>query len=268
MRDAIHRDAAQPERLEHAVAQVGRERQGRGGREQEHGERQHGDSPAPPARRGLAHRHEHARAEVGRVGQAVAEGAEVAFERHASTPSGAAQALERTRRARLDGAAGDSEHGRSLLLAEIEHEAAGEHAAIALRQRCERLAQAVVPGADRLLRGRLPGQLARRALGQALAAPAVAHAVARLVGDDREQPGAKLGALPEALERQPGADERLLRCFLGVGRRAGDEICGAESDRLMLLNEGFVRARVATPRAHGAVIRRLLPAVHSSVLHP
>ena len=72
---------------------------------------------------------------------------------------------------------------------------------------------------------------------------------------------------PEAPQREPGAHERLLRGLLGVGRRARDQICGAESDRLVLLDEGFVGARVATPRAHGAVIRRLVPAVHSPLLH-
>ena len=78
---------------------------------------------------------------------------------------------------------------------------------------------------------------------------------------------AKLGAPAETAQRQPSAHERLLRGLLGIRRRAGDQIRGSESDRLVLLDERFVGARVATPRAHGAIIRRLGPAVHALLLH-
>ena len=209
----------------------------------------------------------HARRERGRLREAVGEGAQVALERHAST-SRLARSRSSARavrdltvpRATPSTAAVSSSPRSSTKRQAITLRSRSGSAASASRRR---------PSLERrrVRRGRLPGQLVGGALRQAVATPAVAHAVARLVGDDREQPGAKLGAPAKPPQRQPGAHERLLGGLLGIGRGAGDEIGRAERDRLVLLDEGFVGARVATPRAHGAVIRRLGPAVHALLLH-
>src|SRR5829696_8513641 len=64
--------------------------------------------------------------------------------------------------------------------------------------------------------------------------------VARLVGDDRQQPGAERRTLAEAAARAVRLDEGVLHDLLGVGGRARDDVCGAEGDHLVLADELLV----------------------------
>ena len=77
----------------------------------------------------------------------------------------------------------------------------------------------------------------RRALG----GPAPA---ARLVGDDRQQPGAERASLVEPRQRPVGLHERLLDGILGVGRRAGQR-GHAQGDALVAADERGIGVTVA-----------------------
>src|SRR3954454_9950084 len=124
----------------------------------------------------------------------------------------APEAVEGSGGAGLDGAAADAEGGGGLGLAEVGEVAEPEDLAVAVVEGGEGGAQlGVTLAAERQrLRGRR-WRIARRrgagALAELPAAGRAAGAVAGLVGDDRQQPGAQRGAGPEAAERRVGLDE-------------------------------------------------------------
>ena len=101
-----------------------------------------------------------------------------------------AQPLERARGARLHGARLDAERGGGLGLGELEQVAAAEHEPVVVaqpRQRAEQRRARLAP------RARSPRPSRRRAAAatpqrQRAAPPGRAAPVARLVGDDRQQP--------------------------------------------------------------------------------
>ena len=78
-----------------------------------------------------------------------------------------------------------------------------------------------------------------------LAAAGGAAAVARLVGDDREQPGPKGRPRPEARQGAPGLHEALLRRLLGVGGRAARQAGDPKGDVLVCAHEGSIGDGVA-----------------------
>ena len=71
------------------------------------------------------------------------------------------------------------------------------------------------------------------------------HPVARLVGDDPQQPGPELGAGPEAVKRSKRLDKAFLSGILGVSRGTRDDVGGAESDLLVALHDLLVGGRIA-----------------------
>ena len=100
-------------------------------------------------------------------------------------------------------------------------------------------------------------------------APALgAAAVARLVRDDREQPGAKRRAAAEARQRAPGLRQPDLGGVLGVGGVAGDQVCGAEGDLLVVADERGESGGVATTCALDELVLCRWSAHHSVLLHP
>jgi hypothetical protein len=93
--------------------------------------------------------------------------------------------------------------------------------------------RALLPLEERRLRrrGRVAGAaLLGQAQLEARAAAGRAAAVARLVGDDLEQPRSQRRTLAEAPERAVRLDEGVLNRLLGVGGRSRDDIRGAEGD--------------------------------------
>src|SRR5262245_59172003 len=131
------------------------------------------------------------------------------------------ETADRPRQPRLHRAARQVEDLGGLGLAEIEEVAGGDDLAVVRAQlvECadERLAGLAVE--DRRL-GRW-GRITRPAIlegpqGQAGATARRAASVARLVGDDPQQPGPERGAAAEPVERAVGLDERLLDRILGV----------------------------------------------------
>src|SRR5687768_327226 len=162
-----------------------------------------------------------------------------------------AQPPEGTRGARLDRAAPEREHLRGLLLAEVEQVAAREHRAVVLAQALERGEKLGARlGGDcpplgrrsRVPRGKLMGGAERQALASSLGAAAVA----RLVRDDREQPGAEGRAAAEARQRPPRLRQPDLGGVLGLGGVTGDEKCSAEGDLLVVADERGESGGVAT----------------------
>src|SRR5262245_30929529 len=161
------------------------------------------------------------------------------------------QVVERTRRARLDGADANVEHRGGLLLRELEEVAAGDHEPLLLPQRVdggEQLLtllageQVTLGGRSRAPRGSFRGggthdQRRAPALG---AAP-----VPRLVGDDLKQPRPKGRTGAKPAERAVGLDEPFLGRLLGLGRAPDDQICGAKCDPLMCTYELLIGAFVA-----------------------
>ena len=103
---------------------------------------------------------------------------------------------------------------------------------------------------------------------QALAPAGGAAAIARLVGDDREQPGAKRRAAAEARQRAPGLRQPDLSGVLGIGGVAGDQVCGAEGDLLVVADERGESGGVATTCTLDELVLCRWSAHHSWVLHP
>jgi hypothetical protein len=97
-------------------------------------------------------------------------------------------------------------------------------------------------GRDRIPRAALLGG----AQHEPLAPPSGRAPVARLVGDDLQDPRAKGGARAEPPERGVGLQEGVLSRLLGVGGRPRDEPGRAEGDRLVLFHELSVGAEVAS----------------------
>ena len=97
-----------------------------------------------------------------------------------------------------------------------------------------------------------------RPQGQARAPAGGAAAVARLVGDDRQQPRPERRAGAEARQRAPRLHEALLRGLLGVGGRAARQAGDAKGDVLVCAHEGSIGDGVAPlgPRdQRGFVVR-------------
>src|SRR5262249_19099176 len=84
------------------------------------------------------------------------------------------------------------------------------------------------------------GLLGRRAQREARPAAGGAAPVARLVGDDAQQPRPEGRALAKAAERAPRLHETVLRRVLGVARVARDQVGGAEGDALVCVPELLV----------------------------
>ena len=103
-------------------------------------------------------------------------------------------------------------------------------------------------------------------LGQVQLEPRAARrrapAVARLVGDDREQPRAQRRVLAEAAERAVRLHEGVLHGLLGVGGRASDDVCGAEGDPLVLADELFVGVEIPALGARDELRFSAWPAHH------
>ena len=115
---------------------------------------------------------------------------------------------------------------------------------------------------------RPPRRLLRRRAQREVRAPAGrAAAVARLVGDDLQQPGPERRARAEAAERAPRLDEAVLRGLLGVGGVAGDHVGRAEGDALVCVHELLVGVRVAALRAADQVGFVEWSAHHRPLLH-
>ena len=83
------------------------------------------------------------------------------------------------------------------------------------------------------------------AQSEPLAASGRPQAVARLVGDDRQQPGPQRRALAEASQRAVCLDEGVLRSLLGVRRGAGDHPRGPERDLLVCPHDLLVGVALA-----------------------
>ena len=97
------------------------------------------------------------------------------------------------------------------------------------------------------------GGLARGARGEVGAASGRAAAVARLVGDDAQQPGAQRALGVEARQRGVGLHERLLGGVLGVGGVAGHDVGGAEGELLVGGDERLEGREVSALRAQDQV---------------
>src|SRR5262249_48025136 len=139
-----------------------------------------------------------------------------------------------------------------LVFTQLEQIAVGEHLARGLGQLVERAQQlgalravkdCVLGGGGRLPRARDGAQR------ETLAAPGAPPPVARLVRDDAQQPRAQRLVRPEAAERAPGLDERVLRRVFGVRRIAGDDVGHSKCNLLMWADEFLVGVRVAALRA-------------------
>ena len=79
--------------------------------------------------------------------------------------------------------------------------------------------------------------------------------------------GALLGAallalLPEAIEGAESLHEALLGCILGLCRRAGDHVCGAECDLLVSAHDLLIGGRLSALSA-----RKQLAIVRWAALH-
>src|SRR6266545_345450 len=93
-----------------------------------------------------------------------------------------------------------------------------------------------------------PGERSGRARLDGPAAAAGAPAVARLVGDDRQQPGPERRVRAEAVQRVPGLDQALLGGVLGVGGAAGDQAGCPVRELLVPAHEGLVGTHVSPSR--------------------
>ena len=107
----------------------------------------------------------------------------------------------------------------------------------------------------------------RRAEGEPLAATLRPPPVARLVGDDGEEPGPHGSARAEARQGPPRLDEAGLGGVLGVGGVAGDQVRGAEGDLLVLGDERSERVGVAAAGPFDELVLSRWSAHHSSSLH-
>ena len=91
--------------------------------------------------------------------------------------------------------------------------------------------------------------------------------VARLVRHDREQPGTKRRAAAEARQRPPGLRQPELGCILGVGGIAGDQVCGAESDLLVVAGKRGEGGGITVTCTLDELVLCRWSAHHSWVLH-
>ena len=164
-----------------------------------------------------------------------------------------AQPVERPRQPRLHGPPRAAQGGRRLLLGQVEEVAAGDRLAVVLGQSGHRRQQLVAPleveerrlrRRDRATRAALLGH----AQDESLAAARGAHAVARLVCDDREQPRPQRRALAKAAESAVRLDESVLGRLLGVGRGARDYPRSPEGDVLMPPHDLLIGVALATLR--------------------
>ena len=87
------------------------------------------------------------------------------------------------------------------------------------------------------------------AQGEVCAPPGRLPSVTRLIRDDPEEPRAEGRIGSEADEGVPCLDERLLRGVLRLRRRAGDQICRAEGNVLVVPYKCLVRARIPPLRS-------------------
>src|SRR5437764_693216 len=134
------------------------------------------------------------------------------------------QSLERARSTRLDRAAAHAERSGGLGLRQVEQVAAAEHQPRVVGKALERAEQApALVGREHFClggRGRAPRDVF--ALGpqrEGGAAPRRATAVARLVGDDAQEPRPERRAGAEATERAPRLEHAVLDGVLGLVAR-------------------------------------------------
>src|SRR6266511_1684022 len=160
---------------------------------------------------------------------------------------------ERSGGARLDGPAPAAEHLGRLRLGQVEEEPGGDHQAVPLRHAGHGRQQGAAALAGQRRRLGRRGRVSRGAgLGdphrQVVLAAAGAPAVARLVGDDRQQPGPERRVRAEAVQRVPGLDQALLGGVLGVGGAAGDQAGCPVRELLVPAHEGLVGTHVSPSR--------------------
>src|SRR5215207_26675 len=177
------------------------------------------------------------------------------------------QPVEPARDARLHRPARAVERRRRLLLRQVEQVAADDRLSGGVRQPLDRRQQPLAPlGVEERRLGRRDRVVRAALLGHAQHEPRSAaggpEAVARLIRDDREQPGPERSALAEAAERRVRLDERVLRGLLGVRLGARDHPRGPERDRLMHSHDLLVGIRLAALRAHYELRLLWWPVLH------
>jgi hypothetical protein len=99
-------------------------------------------------------------------------------------------------------------------------------------------------------------RLGRRPEGEPDTPPRGPAAVAGLVRDDPQQPGTEGLARPEAAERAPRLEERVLDGVLGVGGGAGDDVGEPEGDLLVRCDQLGKGVLVAVQRSRTAQVVR------------
>ena len=90
--------------------------------------------------------------------------------------------------------------------------------------------------------------LLRQSQRQRIATPGRSAPIARLVGNDRQQPGSERGSGLEASQGAEGFHETLLGGVLRVVRTARDDPGGADCDLLVGTHERLEGGNIATPR--------------------
>src|SRR5579872_738769 len=176
------------------------------------------------------------------------------------------QACQRAREARLDSPLRDPERCRRLLAAQVEEVPAGDHQAVVVVELVDETDQ---PPPLVRLHGRRLGGWGRIPLAEAFGQPKLqmvpatgrANAVARLVGDDPEQPRPRLCPGPEAVQGSVGLDEGVLGGILRLRGGAGDEVGRPEGELLVALHDLLIGVDAAALRAHEQ-LSVLWPALH------
>src|SRR6266851_694374 len=165
-----------------------------------------------------------------------------------------AQPLERARQPRLHGSLRDAERGRGLLAAELEEVPARDNKPVVVVEVVDESQEPLplVRRQDRRLGGwgRIPrAEVLRQAKVQVLATSRRARAVARLVGDDAQQPRPGLRARAEGVQGPVGLEHALLRGVLRLGGGSGDDVGDPERDLLVPLHNLLKGTLIAALRA-------------------
>src|SRR3954447_23172664 len=175
-----------------------------------------------------------------------------------------AEPIERAGEAGLHRAGATAEDGGHLRLAQVEEVAQIDRLPVAVAQSAERGAQGRVALGhhDYGLGGRRRDgarRVLRRAQLPARPPPRGTAPVARLVGDDPQQPRPPRRADPEAPEGAVRLDERVLRRLLGVRGAAGDHARRAKRHVGVTRDELLVRGDITAQGTHdelGVLVHR------------
>src|SRR5438094_10618180 len=182
-----------------------------------------------------------------------------------------AQATEGSRQSRLHRTLRALKGFRHLGLGQVEEQPIGKDQAVivaqppqAVHQRC---AEFVRLGRGLGGKGRFPRGLGGLgAVGQGHPPPGGGGTVARLVGDDPQEPRPEGRAGAETGERIVGVHERLLRGVFGVRGVSGDLIGDPKRQLLVLLDECFIGIDVAVSCAFDESGVVQWPALHTDRL--